>query len=248
MLMQATLQSFIKGISIALENMPTFIFIKDVDSRYAAMSKYFAEKIDVDRKFLIGNFDYHMPWEPFADQYRQRDTLARENNSSDFFEPIPLTSNQVFASRCIRSAILDEDGQVLGVVGQVEIFSPHTNLAQALQALIKIHQQIKGVPKQMNASCQIREYPQELQFTSRESECLFLLIYGKTAKEIGLFLNISARTVETYIEHIKIKLNVSKRSEIIAKALQLGLFDIIPKQSVLSSLYQYPTRWKHCLG
>lgn len=245
--MNSKLISFIKGMSIGLQNMQTCLFIKDIDSRYAQFSQYFEHKLGINVKSVIGNTDYHMPWESYADQYRQRDTLARENSSSDFFEPIPLEPNKIIASRCIRSAIQDEDDEIIGVIGQVEIFSIHTDLAQALQALMKINQQTKGLPNHVNSSYQILEYPQALQFTSRESECLFLLLHGKTAKEIGVFLNISSRTVETYIEHIKIKLNVSKRSEIVAKALELGIVDIIPKQSILSSLYKYPTKWKHCL-
>ena len=52
----------------------------------------------------------------------------------------------------------------------------------------------------------------------RELQCLRLLVAGYTAKGIGEQLNISFRTVETYIENIKSKMHVDKTREILAKA------------------------------
>lgn len=54
------------------------------------------------------------------------------------------------------------------------------------------------------------------QFISlRESECLFHLIRGKSARETGYALNLSQRTVEFYLNSLKDKLNCRKKSELI---------------------------------
>jgi DNA-binding CsgD family transcriptional regulator len=45
--------------------------------------------------------------------------------------------------------------------------------------------------------------------------CMFLLTQGKTYKEIGNYLNISHRTVEQYINNIKIKTGTHYKTEII---------------------------------
>ena len=50
--------------------------------------------------------------------------------------------------------------------------------------------------------------------TSRELTCLSYLIKGKSASEIGLLLNISKRTVETYIVKLKEKFHCSKITEL----------------------------------
>jgi DNA-binding CsgD family transcriptional regulator len=55
--------------------------------------------------------------------------------------------------------------------------------------------------------------------TIRESDCIKLIIRGKTAKEIGDLLGLSNRTVEYYLENIKCKLNVNSRSELIDKVI-----------------------------
>lgn len=52
------------------------------------------------------------------------------------------------------------------------------------------------------------------QFTSREIECLPLLIKGFTAKQIAEKLNISYRTVEDHINNIKQKLDVRTKNEL----------------------------------
>ena len=55
--------------------------------------------------------------------------------------------------------------------------------------------------------------------SKREAECLFYLIRGKTARETGIALHLSRRTVEIYLDSLKDKLNCRKKSEIIEKAL-----------------------------
>lgn len=57
--------------------------------------------------------------------------------------------------------------------------------------------------------------------TKREKEVLYYLTRGKTAKEIALMLGLSYRTIEHYIEKIKIKTKVSSKSELIEKAIHL---------------------------
>lgn len=55
--------------------------------------------------------------------------------------------------------------------------------------------------------------------TKREWDCLALLVYGKTAKQIARILNISSRTVECYLNNVKNKLNVSCKADLIEKVL-----------------------------
>ncbi len=52
--------------------------------------------------------------------------------------------------------------------------------------------------------------------SKRELECMYLLSLGKSPKEIGAILNISYRTVETYIHQLKYKLGYHFKSELIA--------------------------------
>jgi DNA-binding CsgD family transcriptional regulator len=57
--------------------------------------------------------------------------------------------------------------------------------------------------------------------TPRENECISYLVLGFTAKEVGKVLNLSHRTVEQYINNVKIKLGCTYRSELIRKYISV---------------------------
>jgi len=59
----------------------------------------------------------------------------------------------------------------------------------------------------------------DIHFTSREHDCLRLIVKGKTAKEIGIILGVSFRTIECYLENIKNKMKVKTKSQLIEKAI-----------------------------
>lgn len=61
--------------------------------------------------------------------------------------------------------------------------------------------------------------------TKREKECAYWLIHGKSAEEIGIILEISKRTVERYIDNIKLKLNCSKLTQIVYLILKNRLIE-----------------------
>lgn len=63
--------------------------------------------------------------------------------------------------------------------------------------------------------------------TQREIDIIKFLLQGYSAKEIGLALNISYRTVETHIYYLKLKLRCTKKSELIRIFLKLGLFQLL---------------------
>lgn len=62
----------------------------------------------------------------------------------------------------------------------------------------------------------------QFNLSNREIDCLAQLVSGRTAREIAEQLNLSSRTVESYMESLKNKMNCHNKSELIAKANQLG--------------------------
>jgi DNA-binding CsgD family transcriptional regulator len=63
-----------------------------------------------------------------------------------------------------------------------------------------------------------------LSLSEKQEACLFLLIRGKTIKQIGKILKKSPRTIEGHLEAIKHKLNSSTKSQLIEKAMASGFF------------------------
>ena len=64
--------------------------------------------------------------------------------------------------------------------------------------------------------------------SSRQLECLFFLVRGKTAKEIARILNLSPRTAEYHIEQLKFKFSCTTKSQLITTAIEQGFLNMIP--------------------
>lgn len=69
----------------------------------------------------------------------------------------------------------------------------------------------------------IHENPtEEVRLSKRELDVLKLLLKGKTYREIATELYISNHTSREYIARVYTKLDVSRRSTCVAKAISLG--------------------------
>ena len=233
---------FVDSIRFMLKSVSGYYFVKDLNSHYVELSQSIENHLGIKIKKLVGKSDYETPWEDFAEQYRRCDLQAISTEQSDVFEPLPLSKNVVLSVRCLRLPIYDDTNRVVGVFGQTDVLSMNRNLREALKALNDVDKKRSSAGS--HTLYQIDHYNKNLQLTQREAECLFLLVRGKTAKEIALFLEISTRTIESYIESIKNKMGVSTRSEIIATAIEQGMLEIIPKQGILPSFYNRSDKWK----
>lgn len=56
-----------------------------------------------------------------------------------------------------------------------------------------------------------------IKLTQREISCIISLMQNKTAAETAALMNISRRTVESYLDNIKIKLNCNTKSDLVQK-------------------------------
>lgn len=75
----------------------------------------------------------------------------------------------------------------------------------------------------LNLFTQVKAPRWDYQLTDREQDVLARLIEGKTKKEIGTSLYLSAHTVDTHLRNIYAKLHVHSRTEAVAKALTENL-------------------------
>jgi DNA-binding CsgD family transcriptional regulator len=58
---------------------------------------------------------------------------------------------------------------------------------------------------------------QPIELTTRENECLYYLLAGKSAKQTAAILNISQRTVEFHLDNIKLKAGCRTKIELAGK-------------------------------
>jgi DNA-binding CsgD family transcriptional regulator len=65
----------------------------------------------------------------------------------------------------------------------------------------------------------------EVCFSPRQMACIIGILEGKSAKGISEQLNLSIRTIENYIDQLKIKLNCARKEEVVYKLQNLFSLD-----------------------
>jgi DNA-binding CsgD family transcriptional regulator len=114
----------------------------------------------------------------------------------------------------------DENGLLCGIFGYSIMPEVH-NLSTSLSTLIQVGL-LTNNPTNPTLLLPGKQVAQHY-LSKRELDCLTLLARGQTAKMAGQQLGLSFRTVESYIENVKCKLNVYSKAELCAKAMEFGL-------------------------
>ncbi len=159
---------------------------------------------------LIGINDFDINWLPGG-------------HTAEYFQDIDkqVTSGQRFITN--EKEILLKNNKEGKVVTKVVIVTKRAlvhngiPLGVVLQGIEITHLIFPTLPQPKP----IRDLENEL-FTPRENDCVTLLLSGCSYKQIAYKLNISVRTVEYYIENIKLKLHCPNKQTLIVKLMQMG--------------------------
>lgn len=154
--------------------------------------------------------------------------IRREEQFCDFFHfaSSPKNShinnfyvNNLEAFNKFADYFLDKAQQLIRITERSKI-----KVTPEQQDLSQIQQTVKSTQSQRQFLKHISQNnlaKNNISLSKRQKDCLYWLLKGKTAAETALILNLSQRTVESYINHIKIKFQCSTKSELIVKALKL---------------------------
>ncbi|MBV8048591.1 MAG: helix-turn-helix transcriptional regulator [Paludibacterium sp.] len=80
----------------------------------------------------------------------------------------------------------------------------------------------------MPTSYIIGQHPAGKKLSQRQEEVLFLLLRGRSARQIAQALGIATRTVEWHQETLKAKFSASNKSELIDNAIAQGYLNVLP--------------------
>ena len=83
------------------------------------------------------------------------------------------------------------------------------------KVILPLNKSIITLPEDVSYQADSFEIP--LKLTKRQQQCAFLVMKGMTAKVIARELALSFRTVETYLQDLKAKLNCKNKTELILK-------------------------------
>jgi len=112
----------------------------------------------------------------------------------------------------VRTPWYDTNDNIMGIMGYGINLSSHSMVA----AISHLHQ--TGLLASAATQSLLGLHPK---LSRRELECAKLMMRGKNAHEMAETMLLSIRTVETYILNLKIKLNLTKKSELIEKLIDV---------------------------
>lgn len=170
------------------------LFWKDNQGKYLGVNSEFLrhanKRSDSD---IIGGTDFDF-WAQYAPGLRDNDQAVIYTERPKIVIERCVSFGEIAYFRSFKSPFYARNGKRLGVFGAVTLL----NTEKDRQRNIKLHTLAE--------------------LTKRQAECLYYLTKGKTAKEIAELLCLSHRSIEHYIEAIKIKWDCKNRSKLIEKA------------------------------
>lgn len=189
---------------------------KNKDLVFTAANGEFAHMLGFNNPSqMMGKTDYDIPsrFADCAEIFRKNDLDVMQNHKTMKFLEIQQDAKNNWLVLFVVKSPCIENKNIIGTEGYcVDITSSFHKLNHSLIEP-KSHLIDSTIPY----------------LTKRETECLFLLLRGKTAREIGSILFLSHRTVEGRIEKIRFKFNCQTKSELISFALEQGYGSIIPE-------------------
>jgi DNA-binding CsgD family transcriptional regulator len=216
------------NIESALKLITVHLYSKDIEGKFLNCNEQQAWSMGLkNEKAVIGKTDFDI-WDPrkpnsegtcVARILRENDKqVITSKKTINFIESVS-SDNSYFS---IKQPLYDQYENINGISGiSIEITS-----SNFIETIINTAKAFGLSESDLKLSSSYQEYlkikSRDFKLSIREIECLYHLVRGKTAKMIAQFLNLSPRTVESYIENIKAKFGCYTKSELLDKALQKG--------------------------
>ncbi len=194
------------------ESMPIHIHCKDLNGKYLRSndrvwqdaglntSSDLLGKTDFDMTFLVANE---------AKGFRIIDEFVMKSRKTHFFTQVfTLANNKKYIALNHKTPLFSKQNEVLGVISFGVVIEQQESLFYD-----------PNYPM-LNFIFLSKVELAEL-LSNRQLACLYYVVAGLTNKEIGKKLGLSPKTVEHYIDTIKIKLDCSTRASLISYILTM---------------------------
>jgi len=201
---------------LILDSLHLAVWAKDQNFRYIYCNENYARAAGLDSPGqIVGKTDDQMPWHRLADFFRAGDKTVFDGSFRINVPEVEIMVDKVADILVTESQLLTRNGKCVGLVGSYIDIS-----GQRLEKKVGYFED--GLKRYYLGS----EF-NDWYLTLREVQVLKYLLLGYSARQTGEVLCLSAKTVESHIENLKIKLDVSTKGDIIATAIKFGLTQII---------------------
>lgn len=207
----------------------------DDQCRYVSATRYSAELCgfdSVDQMSGCTVFDFRCPTvEQAATFYQQDKTVLASGLPMSIFSINHYANGELICLFTSKQCLRSEEGVVIGLETHCQplLESEFTSFAAHLfQYAIYLYKKHRFT----SLSYELVDAYKSMGLTAAESVVLFLLAHGKSASQIAEIRSKSVRTIETQIESVKLKLNLTKKSDLIEFALFSGAAQKLPRELV----------------
>jgi len=212
-----------------LMQIPGLWACKDIHSIFTHLSHEYSQIIGLKHpEDQIGKSDTDLPCELMlcADTFRTQDQkVIQTGKTLKILDIHPLPEVGWCVWMTTKTPLFDEHKKIVGsIFHSLNITQSHMiELASLLEQINSPQQKLR------QKSYEIGDLNPPIKLTKRESQVLFFLIRGKCLKRIALIFNLSHRTIEDYIENLRIKFDAQNKFDLIDKAIHYGYLNFIPE-------------------
>ncbi|MGF1769895.1 helix-turn-helix transcriptional regulator [Enterovibrio makurazakiensis] len=212
-------------LASVFEQMPGCWGCKDTHSCFVYVNSEFSMLVGASSPdALIGKkgTELSTSLSAFADAFQQQDTQVMETKRSmRILNVHPYPDGHWRAHVFTKVPWYDDEGNVRGVLLHGQAINNNAIL-EVGQWLCKAIEHETAIPPHK------KDHPDCPSLTPRESEVLFLHLYGKKPQLIAQILGLSVKTIENHFANLRVKLGASSKTELADKALEYGVGSRIP--------------------
>jgi DNA-binding CsgD family transcriptional regulator len=208
-----------------IEQLPGYIGWKDNTFCYLGCNRNLSSILQLKHTDkIIGTRDNDLPGctEELFQFHKYNDELVLNGHTVKYIHKSASPYDGSFFY-FIKKPMVDRDNNITGLIFHCIEFIKNTFFEKLYHADKKYYSSVVS-----QTHYQIDKKDDPLKLSTRELECLFCILRGMTAKQIGERIQLSKRTIESYIENIKNKFGCRTKSELFDSAINKGYPHIIP--------------------
>ena len=208
-----------------LNQLPGCWGCKDINSVFVYVNDEYSRIIGFNNPLdCIGLTDFDIPHlnPKYAHLFQQQDLqVIQSEKQLRILDIHPYADGYWRAHLFTKTAWRDNNNNVIGVIfSGVEL--KHTSLLEIGHWICRSNTTQYHEKNTFNQQVNIF-------LNTRESEVLFLLLYGKKPQYISKTLQLAVKTVENYVVRLREKFNANSKGELVELALDAGFGSHIPE-------------------
>ena len=208
-----------------LNQLPGCWGCKDINSVFVYVNDEYSRIIGFNNPLdCIGLTDFDIPHlnPKYAHLFQQQDLqVIQSEKQLRILDIQPYADGYWRAHLFTKTAWRDNNNNVIGVIfSGIEL--KHTSLLEIGHWICRSNTTQYHEKNTFNQQVNIF-------LNTRESEVLFLLLYGKKPQYISKTLQLAVKTVENYVVRLREKFNANSKGELIELALDAGFGSHIPE-------------------